>query len=120
MSMDYNFWMYQKGIAHDDERIYSALCDGTQLVELQTLPIKEIRERICAVFSDWDWLDKDNCEKQGFGGFSLYTTPQLVRFDCYGMSEQNLNLFIDIMTHEFGIPMYDPQISARFDSWTDV
>ena len=120
MSMDYNFWKYRQGVAHDDGRIYAALCDGEQLGELQILPIEEIRTRIHAVFSDWDWLDKDNCEKEGFGSFALYTAQQLVRFDCYGMHEQSLNLFIDVMTQEFGIPMYDPQISTRFDAWTDV
>lgn len=120
MSMDYNFWEYQKGAVHDDGKIYAALCDGEQLEELQTLPIEEIRTRIHTVFSDWDWLDRDNCEKTGFGSFALYTTPQWVRFDCYGMSEQSLNLFIDVMTQEFGVPMYDPQISTRFDAWTDV
>ena len=120
MSMDYNFWKYQKDVPHDDGRIYAALCDGEQLDELQTLPIEEIRTRIHVVFSDWDWLDEDNCEKIGFGSFALYTTQRWVRFDCYGMCEQSLNLFIDVMTQEFGIPMYDPQISTRFDAWTDV
>ena len=121
MSVDYDFWKYRQGASHDDGRIYAALCDGEQLDELQALPIEEIRARIHAVFADWDWLDADNCEKEGAGSFALYTTPQLVRFDCYGrMSEQDLNLFIDVLTQEFGVPMYDPQISTRFDAWTDV
>ena len=120
MSADYNFWKYRQDIPHEDERVYTSLCDGEQLDELQTLPIDEIRKRIQAVFSDWSWPDQDNCEKEGFGSFTLYATPQLVRFDCYGMSEQSLNLFIDVMTQEFGLPMYDAQISVRFDAWTDV
>ena len=120
MSADYNFWKYKQDVVHEDEKVYASLCDGEQLEELQSLPIEKIRERIRAVFSGWDWLNQDNCEKEGFGSFTLYTTPQLVRFDCYGMSEQNLNLFIDVMTEEFGIPVYDPQISTRFDTWTDV
>lgn len=120
MSVDYSFWKYQQGAVHDDGRIYMALCDGEELAELQPLPIQEIRERIHEVFSDWDWLDEDNCEKQGFGSLALHTTPKLVRFDCYGMSERSLNLFIDVLTKEFGIPVYDPQISMRFDGWTDV
>ena len=120
MSADYVFWKYQRGAVHENKRVYASLCNGEQLDELQTLPVEEIRKRIQAVFSDWDWLDQDNCEKDGFGSFVLYTTPQLVRFDCYGMSGQSLNLFIDVMTEEFGIPVYDPQISTRFDDWTDI
>lgn len=32
-----------------------------------------------------------------------------VRFDTYFF-----------LTQEFGCPLYDPQISTRFDSWTEV
>ena len=121
MSADYNFWKYKKGVPHNDQRVYAALSDGETLEELQELPVEKIRERIQEVFSGWDWLDKDNCENPtGSGSFELFTTPQFVRFDCYSMSEQSINLFLDILTEEFGCPLYDPQISTRFDSWTEV
>ncbi len=52
------------------------------------------------------------------GAFQIFTIPQAVRFDCYGMQEADLNSLVDILI-EFGCPLYDPQISTRFDSWTD-
>ena len=121
MSADYDFWKYKAGAAHDDQRVYAALCDGEALEELQTLPVEEIRARIQAVFSDWEWLDQDNCENPaGRGSFALAATPQAVRFDCYSISEADINRFLDVLTQEFGCPLYDPQISTRFDSWTEV
>ncbi len=121
MSADYDFWKYKAAAAHDDQKVYLALCDGEAREELQELPIEDIRARIRAVFFDWEWLDGDNCENpSGSGSFALYTTPQLVRFDCYSMSQADINRFLDVLTQEFGCPLYDPQISTRFDSWTDV
>ena len=52
------------------------------------------------------------------GAFQIFTIPQAVRIDCYGMQEADLNSLVDILI-EFGCPLYDPQISTRFDSWTD-
>lgn len=121
MSADYSFWKYKAGTTHDDQRVYELLSDGETLEEVQELPVETIRERIKAVFSDWEWLDKDNCENPaGKGSFALFITPQVVRFDCYSMSEAAINRFLDVLTREFGCPLYDPQISTRFDSWTEV
>lgn len=121
MSADYDFWKYKKDVPHDDQRVYAALSNGETLEEVQELPVEEIRARIREVFSGWDWPDRDNCENPaGNGSFTLFLTPQLVRFDCYGMSEADINRCFDILTEEFGCPLYDPQISTRFDSWTEV
>ncbi len=122
MSADYGFWKYKsKAAAHDDRRVYTLLSNGDTVVGLQELPVEEIRGRIRAVFSDWEWLDGDNCESPtGKGSFGLSTTPQFVRFDCYGMTEADINRLLDVLTQEFGCPLYDPQIGERFDSWADV
>ena len=48
----------------------------------------------------------------------IFTTSQIVRFDCYGMQEADMNALMDILI-DFGCPLYDPQISTRFDSWTE-
>ena len=119
MSMDLNFWKYKERVTHDDDRIYrQACCDGELLEELESLPIDEILNKITSVFSDWTALDKGHYEKEGRGAFEIFTTSQIVRFDCYGMQEADMNSLMDILI-DFGCPLYDPQISTRFDEWTD-
>lgn len=119
MSIDINFWKYKKGVIHDDIRIYKqACCDGKLLEELESLPIEEILSKISAVFSKWNALDKMHYEKENKGAFEIFTTTQIVRFDCYGMQETDMNTLIDVLI-DFGCPLYDSQISTRFDGWTD-
>ena len=119
MSMDLNFWKYKEGVTHDNNRVYEqACCDGKPVEELERLPIDEILTKIAVVFSDWTALDKEHYEKEGKGAFEVFTTSQIVRFDCYGMQEADLNALMDVLIG-FGCPLYDPQISTRFDEWTD-
>lgn len=120
MSMDLDFWKYKDKAEHDDEKVYqTACCDGEAVEELETLPVGDILKKIAEVFADWTASEggKD-FEKEGRGAFQIFTTEQVVRFDCYGMSEADMNLLVDILI-DFGCPLYDPQISTRFDSWTD-
>lgn len=119
MSMDLNFWKYKEGAVHDDGRVYErACCDGERMEELEGLSIKEILKKVASVFFDWTALSDSQYEKEGRGSFEIFTTPQIVRFDCYGMQEKDMNLLVDILI-DFGCPLYDPQISERFDGWTD-
>ncbi len=119
MSMDLNFWKYKEGAAHDDSRVYElACCDGGHMDVLEPLPIDEIIGKTAAVFSGWDSPDNCHYEKENRGAFEIFTTPQIVRFDCSGMLGEDMNALIDILA-EFGCPLYDPQVPARFDSWTD-
>ena len=41
-------------------------------------------------------------------------TKQFARFDCYFMSEDDMNKIIDIMI-DHGCPLYDSAIDVRFD-----
>ena len=119
MSVDLNFWKYKEGVTHEDNRIYrQACCDGELIEELETLPIDEISDRIASVFSDWAVPNMGHYEKESRGAFEVFTTPQIVRFDCYGMQEADMNSLMDILI-DFGCPLYDPQIDTRFDGWTD-
>ncbi len=119
MSMDLSFWKYKKDAVHDDTRVYELACCNGEVVEgLENLPIEEIIKKIAFVFSDWTALDCNNYEKEGRGAFQIFTTPQIVRFDCYGMQGEDMNTLMDVL-REFGCPLYDPQIVTRFDSWTD-
>ena len=115
MSMDMNFWKYKKGIYLDNDEVYAkACCNGEEIGGLEQLPIKEILNKVSKVFTSWRALDIGNYEKEGCGSFSIFTTSQIVRFDCYGMTENDMNLLIDIML-EYDCPLYDSKISERFD-----
>ena len=55
-------------------------------------------KKITSVFSDWTALDETHYEneKEGKGAFEIFTTSQIVRFDCYGMQEADMNALMDI------------------------
>lgn len=115
MSVDLDFWKYKKGIYLDNDEVYAKACCNGEIVDgLEELPIKEIIEKVSGVFNNWTALDEENYEKVGRGSFSIFTTSQIVRFDCYGMAGEDMNLLIDIML-EYDCPLFDPQISERFD-----
>ncbi len=119
MSYDIDFWQYKEKVPHNDDKVYAkACCDGETLEELEVLPTDEILKKIEQTFSDWTKLDEFNYEKTGRGAFTVSLTSQTVRFDCYGMQGDDMNTLMDILK-DFGCPVYDPQISERFDSWTD-
>ncbi len=119
MSYDIDFWKYKAGVPHDNDMVYAkACCEGETLKELEALPTDKILKKIEQTFSDWTKLDEFNYEKEGGGAFAISITSQTVRSDCYGMEGDDMNTLTDILI-DFGCPMYDPQISERFDSWTD-
>ena len=119
MSVDLSFWKYKADVVHEDDKVYSlACCDGELMEGLEPLPIEEIFKEIAARFSDWATSDRSHYEKEGRGAFEIFTTPQIMRFDCYGMQDADMNALMDVLLG-FGCPLYDPQIATRFDSWTD-
>lgn len=119
MGYDMDFWKYKENVPHDNEKVYAKVCcDGEALDELEALPTDEIFKKIETAFSDWAKLDEFTYEKAGRGSFTIFATSQAVRFDCYGMQESDMNTLMDILI-DFGCPLYDPQISTRFDDWTN-
>lgn len=115
MSYDLNFWKFKSGIYLDPQTTYSSLCEGEHVDGLEELPIEEILNRIKVIFSDgWEQLDELNWEAVNRGAFQISTTSQMLRVDCYGMSVNDMNRFIDLGT-EFECPLYDPQVGTRFD-----
>jgi len=116
MSYDLDFWKYKKGVSLDNQTVYlKACCDGENVDGLEDLPIDEILKKIDETFSSWEKLDKESYENSsGEGAFQIETTPQSVRFDCYGVTEDDMNLIIEIM-YDFGCPLYDPQVPERYD-----
>lgn len=114
MGYDLDFWREKPGVKLDPHVVYQKLCDGLNVDGLEDLPVKQIMERIKAVFKDgWTQLDEQTWDGGNLGGFQTYATPQFFRVDCYGMKGEVMNKFIDIAA-EFGCPLYDPQVGQRF------
>ena len=106
MSMDLNFWKYKDNTAHDHSTVYqTACCDGEVMEVLEVLPIDDILKKVTTTFSNWTIQNggKD-FEKEGHGAFQIFTTSQIVRFDCYDMQEADLNALMDILI-DFGCPL---------------
>ncbi len=73
---------------------------------------QKIQQRIATAFSDWEQIGEHDWEKEGKGAFRVFTTPQFIRIDCYGMEGSEMNKFVDIL-YEYECPLYDPQVARR-------
>jgi hypothetical protein len=94
--------------------VYSRLCAAERVEGLEDLPIERIMARVAEAFaSGWERLDEWNWESAE-GSFQISTTPQYFRVDCYGLTGETMNQFIDI-AQEFGCKLYDPQTGVRFE-----
>jgi len=115
MSVDLNFWKYQKGVDLDSATVYQNACCNNKMIEgLEALPIEDILKETAAAFPEWDCLDPYNYEREEYGSFQISTTPQTVRFDCYSMKQADMKRFSEVLS-KFGCPLYDPQQGVRFD-----
>lgn len=115
MSYDLNFWKYKSDVYLDPLTTYTSLCEGNSVDGLEELPIEDMLNRLTVHFSDgWEQIDGLNWQAANRGAFQISTTSQMLRVDCYGMSGDDMNRFIDLGT-EFGCPLYDPQVGTRFD-----
>jgi hypothetical protein len=114
MSYDLNFWRYKPGVSLDHQQVYEQLCDAVNVYGLEILPIARMIVRVHEEFEDWEKLDDVTFERADRGSFQLSTSPQFFRVDCYGMTSEDMNKFIEI-ANEFGCPLYDPQVGRRFD-----
>lgn len=115
MSLDLNFWKYQKDVYLDSAVVYqSACCDKKEIEGLEILPIVDILKEVSTSFHEWTSLDTFNYERNGYGSFQISTTPQTVRFDCYSMQQTDMKRFSSIMS-KFDCQLYDPRQSIRFD-----
>ena len=113
MSRDLSFWRYV--VRHEDHYdVYQRLSDGEMVEGVAMLPIKHIRSTLYAAFSDWKRLDDDHLDLNGRELIEIFTTEQFVRFDCYDVSEDNMNRLIDLMLL-FNCCLYDSLIDERFE-----
>lgn len=115
MDVDLNFWKYQKGVYLDNQQVYvTACCEGEEIEGLELLPISEIMEKLKTTFSSWDFVAPDVFDGKEMGYFTIFTTSQIVRFDCCDMIQHDMDTLITVMS-EFDCPFYDPLLSIRFD-----
>lgn len=113
MARDLSFWKYEGKNAYVHSEVYARLSDSETVPGIETLPIDEIRVHLDTVFSSWVKPDKCHYECNG-QIIEVFTTDQFVRFDCYCVSEENMNKLIDIML-AYDCKLYDSAIDVRFD-----
>ena len=114
MSYDLNFWKYKKDVYLNNQVVYEKCSEEENVEGLETLPIEDIIADIDKEFADWSIESNDYKNPKGKGAFQIFTTPQFVRFDCYGMEGEDMNRIIDVMI-KYECPLYDPQVSQRYD-----
>ena len=113
------FWEYQDGIYLNHHEVYEAILDGENIEGLIEIPQQVIINRIASVFKEWEKVDdnswKNPSEK---GAFQVKTTNFSVTIDCYGTEGKTMDLLTNIL-EEFKLPLYDPQIPARYDEFNE-
>jgi len=108
MSYDLSFWRYKEGVYLDNNAVYVKGCEEETVDGLEDLPIDE-------TFLSWEKHDKCLYENiNGEGAFELYTATQFIIFSCKGMTGDDMNLIMEIM-YNYECPLYDPQVSERYD-----
>ena len=113
MARDLSFWKYEGKNSYLHRDVYARLSDGEILPGIVALPIDEIHTQLDKTFSKWKKLDMNHYEKND-SMIEVFTTGQFVRFDCYGVSEEDMNKLIDIML-AYDCRLYDSAIDLRFD-----
>ena len=94
MSIDLSFWRYNGEPTRTHSDVYALLSDGNVVEGLEELPITNILQSLENALASWNRLDETHFEKND-EVIEVYTTSQFVRFDCYGVSYDNMNLLID-------------------------
>jgi hypothetical protein len=112
MSRDLSFWKYDTIVSMNDNEVYAKLSNGEFVNGVAELPISDIIEAIETTLVGWSKLDETHFKHKS-EMIEVYTTNQFVRFDCYQVSEEHMNVLIDIMLR-YDCPLYDSVIEVRF------
>ena len=113
MVRDLSFWKYDRIPTLKHSEVYYLLSAGECVEGIADLPITDVLISVDEAFSTWKKLDATHYKKDS-AIIEVYTTPQFVRFDCYDVSEDNMNQLIDIML-VYDCPLYDAMIDTRFE-----
>ena len=116
MSYDINFWKQERPLPLTAEEIYGHLCRREPVDGLARLPVDAILARLQQQFPQFDPkaefpdVDVEN------GNIEFGWSDQHFRFDLRGeVSAADRNALVRIM-HDFGCPLYDPQVNKRYDA----
>ena len=112
MARDLSFWKEKTASARSASDTYKALLNGEKLDYVSVLPTEKILGDVQNTFSDWEKIDDHNYEKSG-AAIEIFSTDQIIRFDCYSVTEADMNKIIDIML-KYDCPLYDSAIDVRF------
>lgn len=112
MARDLSFWKEKTSSERSAEDTYKALLNGEKLDYVCDLPTEQILCDVKDLFSDWEQLDSCNYEKNG-AAIEIFVNDQICRFDCYSLTEADMNKIIDIML-KYECPLYDAAINVRF------
>lgn len=125
MSYELVFWKRKPGMAKDSTAVYRALMAGRPVDGLVPFPVEEFLERVTRAFhgsrremnGPEEWVVWRGDDERGM--FEVTWSANHVRIDVRGLSSEDGNRLVDIGA-AVGAPLYDPQTSERFDSWTDA
>ena len=113
------FWNYKEGIYLNHHEVYENLIDNVLIDGLEDIPQEVISNRIASVFKNWNKVDANSWENpNGKGAFQVKTNSQSVIIDCYGTEGKTMDALVNIL-EEFKLPLYDPQIPARYDEFNE-
>lgn len=115
MSYVLTFWKYKKDQHQENHLEISEKCsDGEILEELETLDTAGILNDICIMFSEWKTEDNESfISPDEKSTFQIFYTSQFFRFDCYQVTGEDMNVFIDIFQKDQS-SLYDPQTNKRY------
>lgn len=112
MARDLSFWKENESPEMKASDVYKALLGGEKLDFVCELPTEQILSDVKKEFSDWNQIDAYNYEKDD-AAIEIFANDQIFRFDCYSVSEADMNKIIDIML-SYECPLYDSAIDVRF------
>ena len=112
MARDLSFWKENELPEIKASDVYKALLGGEKLDFVCELPTEQILSDVKKEFSDWNQIDAYNYEKDD-AAIEIFANDQIFRFDCYSVSEADMNKIIDIMLN-YECPLYDSAIDVRF------
>jgi hypothetical protein len=121
MSQQFVFWRTDREL--DSAAVYERLMGQGETVDgLEPLDDEAAERAIVAAFPSWTvevdrtaGADQTMLAAPGdHGAIDVGYLPQAVVATCYGMEPDDWNIVIRTFT-DLGLPLYDPQISHRFD-----
>jgi hypothetical protein len=112
MSYDITFWRWRGGSVDEAQALYerlSASADGSDVVELEELPIGDINRRLEEMFPDYKSEEAFPLAELPEGSVEISVKQRGCRFDFRGGDTwADKAKIYELMTGEFGCWCYDP------------